>query len=667
MAQAQGELIQSDFFQSSGGLNITDSPIRVSDSQATGGYNYEYSLTGGFAKRLGHSKLNSSANTQTQALGHALLIDQSNVKTPIRTAGTKIQSFVSTTGVATNLTEDTVSAGSDFIPSSQKRPSIFSQFNTVASQTMWVAGSNMTAIYGVYSSSKATKNGSNPPTGVVATSVAGAGGSFTATGTYFYAIALRKASTQAISNVALDVSATISATTDEVTLDFSGLTSLDTTKYDKILIYRSAVAGVTGFTTGVLVATIASSSASYTDLGTSTLTTNVPRAGNVVLDNSVLPSGTFNSLATFKRRLVTATASTVYLSDLNKPESWPATNTITIPSGGPITGVAVVSYATPTSASTDEFLAVFKENELWVITGTDYNDWALKFVDTTGCINQKLIVVANGYLAWVDYRGIYLWDGSGKPIYTSRPIEFQFSTEGTLDKSKFDMGWATFHKRTNQIIWYLSDTLLGEQQYGIKMDVRLTLPSIENSLQGRILDGVFLQDKTTFPLYGGSSVFPTTTETLYAGDASGYIYEMYSGTSDGGSGIDFSYETKLLDLDRPSQTKRYNKVIVWIEDSTDQNLTLDYWVGYNTNEDFKNTQFQPVSRRVTRGLWDVAYWDSANWDSNTKTYSPLVFNLYSPQGNEGDCIKIRFSQGDANAPVRIAGFTLLYTLAGLRK
>lgn len=669
----QGQFLQADFFDNSKGLNVTDSPIRVLDEQATDGFAYEYGLTGGFKKRRGHTKINSAADAQLQQLGAGLLAKYDNTKTVIRAAGTKLQTLDISTGATVNLTEDITGASSNFIPSNATIPALFSQFNSATQQMLWCTGATMTRLAGVYSTTKATTNGVAAPTGAITATLGltGAGGVWAGTGTYFYAVTYTKNSTGAESNATLDVSVTVDDVTKKVTISLSGLTSLDTTLISKVNIYRSAVAGVSGFTTGSLIAQVTSGTASYVDDGSSILDAqNVPRSGNIVLDNGVLPSGTPTGLALWKRRLVTAINSTVYYSELNKPESWPLTNRIQVPSGGPITGLAIISFNTPTAIASDEFLVIFKESEIWIVTGNDYTDVALKLVDYTGCINQALVVNANGYLTWVNGRGVFLWDGSGKPIYCSRPIEYQFSPDGTLDKSKLPLGFGFFHRKTNQIVWYLSDSVLGENKYALKLDLRLSLPSVETSLMARIMDGVFIQDQQTFPLYGGASLLPSTNlsdEIVVAGDASGFTYKLFDGTSDAGGGIPFGYQTKSLDLGLPFQTKRVHKVIVWAEDSSDADLTLEYWLSYKTDSAAASTQSQPISRQVTRAIYDLAYWDAANWDGNNRTYSPVVFNLYSPQGTEGEAITLKFSQGDANAPVSIAGFTIIYSVGGLRK
>lgn len=665
--QQQGQFLQADFFGHDGGLNLTDSPFATPDDQATGGYNYEYALTGGIRKRFGHTKLNSVADTALRSVGFAKHISIAGVRTAIRCADKKIQAFDPVAYTFTSMSEDTLAAGTDFLATSNTVGVVNAVFATATTAVTWLAGGGMTSIYGAYSGTKVTKNGATPPTGAI-TVAAGAGSSSLQTGTYRYAVALRKTSTQAISNVALEQSVAVTAG-QNVTVTLSGLTGVDTTKYDKIYIYRSALGGAVGFTTGDLVTTVNTGTASYADTGTASASSvSVPRSSSTTLDNSELPSGTVKCMATWKRRLVAAIGNTLYFSDLNKSESWPTLNTITIPSAGDITGLAVISYSTVQTQ--DEILAVFKEGELWIVTGTALSDWALKFIDNTGCVAQPLIVAANGFLAWVDYRGIYLWDGSDKPIYASRMIEPLFGKGGDLDKSLLTLGWGAFFRKNNEIYWCLPHLVKGENKFMLKMDLRLSIPNVKEGLGGRVMDAVFIQDSLPFSLYSGGSYMPTGTfeEMFLSGDSSGFVYNLFDGFGDGSSGVDFSYETKYMDFGAKSTTKRFHKIIVWTEDSTDADLTLDFWTGYKSAEDEKTTQSQPASHQVTEALWDLAYWDSAYWEQTLRAFNPIVFNLSSTQfGTEGDCLKLRFRQSDANAPITIAGFTVVYTLAGMRK
>jgi len=658
-----GNFKQEDYYDNIGGINIADSPFKMKKEQALLCLNATYIRTGGVKKRNGHALINSSANAELTSFGIGLRDTSSSSKSLIRAAGTKIQLFDPSVPSFTNLTEDTLAAGSDFLNTSTTQPVVFQEFNNSNAQTLWSTGGGMSAVYGAYSTSKVTKNGSDLPTGTISAVVSATGGSFTV-GTYYYSIALRKTSTQALSNATLDVVAVIANTTDKVTIDFTSLTGLDTTKYDKIYLYRSAVGGVTAFTTGSLVSIINSTVTNYVDTGTVTLSAqNIPRSGATV-DNSVLPSGTYKVITLFKRRLITSSGSTIYLSDVNKPESWP--NEISIPSGGEITALAVLSFTSVGSNTLDEILCIWKESELWVVTGNNTSDWVLKFIDKSGCPGSALPVNANGYLAWINYRGVYLWDGTGKPIYCSRLIEPLFARNGDLVKTQLYLGHGQLYEKDNTVVWYLSHAVYGTQKFQLKLDLRLTLPGVDSTLTGRILDGVFLFDTSAFPLYASKAYLPSNSdETLVIGDNAGKTYKAFFVDADAGADYQFLYTTPYLDQGNPNQEKRYHYVIAWAEKLGDWDIILDYWTDFRTGDAIKSTRSQPLSsnQSTSAALWDVAFWDVGSWDDFNTSLVPIVFVLSSDTNNnsEGKCIKLQFRQETMNEPVTILGYSVLYT------
>ncbi len=667
----QGNFIQADYFDNSGGVNPTDSPFRLQDTQAASGYCYDYTTLGAIQKRFGHTLLSQSPDAQVRTLGLGMYADLSNNKTLLRAAGSKAQTVNASTFACTNLADDTAGAGSTFFSGTSQVP--MRQFTGALATVMWMTGGGLGAVTG-YNGTKMTVNGSKAPTGVIAASQAGSSGTWIATGTFYYSASLRKKSTQAESNVALDVGIALSATTHTITLDLTGLTSLDLTKYDQINIYRSGLNGVSGFTTGDLIAQLATTATTYADNSSYIATAvNVPRTGNIVLDNSMLPTGTYKTLAVWKRRLVTSLGSTLYISDLDKSESWPLGNNLIIPTGGPITAIMSVSYSSSwSSATVDEFLVVFKERELWIVTGNNVSDWSLIFVDTVGCLSQSCPVIANGFLFWVDYRGVYLWDGTGKPIYCSRLIEQLFSTNGDLNLANLGEICGTFFRKKNQIVWYVSSDSLGEQAMALKLDARLTLPAMTYSAsQGRILEGVFMLDTQGFPVYACQAALPSFSEVFYGADGAGNIWSLFNNlNSDNGAAIPFVYRSKTQDFGSFGITKRFHKVVVWCYTTTAAaQLQMNYWFGYQTDnsKQFTQTATIPVAQNNS-ATWDATSptWDSAIWDSLSASFFPVVFEINS-LSREGDAFTVEFQQQGLNVPLVIAGYSVIYSTLGIRK
>lgn len=595
----------------------------------------------------------------------------------MRAAGAQLQNFNQGTPSFTALTEDTTAASSTFLDASSTVPLSAAMANTATVSTLWCAGAGASSIYGVYSSTKVTKNGVPAPTTSVFTATGAGSGSGPSAGSYRYTLVYRKASTQALSNALTATEASVTASgTESVTLAWT-LSNNDTTKYDKIYVYRSSVSGVAGFTAGVLLAILNSSATGYTDDNTIlTSAAVVPRENNLSLDNSELPSGTYKGVVLFKRRLATFSDSTLYISEINKFESWSSVNRITIPSGGPITGIGVISFSTPADATTEEILVAFKANEMWIVTGdgtiTDsLPDWSLKFIDNTGAGNQAVIVSASNYIAWVGRQGVYMWAGADKPVLISRAIEDQFAFDGIIDLSKLDIAHGTYARKRNEIIWTLSHKEYGENVYGLKLDLRLTYPAISRAGGSRIADGVFTPDRHATAFYASAAFAPTSTteERVYFGDDAGFVYKGYETGDDGGAGISFNYTSPFLDLGMPGKAKRLYKVVVWVERFGNWNLTLDYWADYRFLEAQKSSVSAPIAGSTnSSSLWDLGNWDTMLWDDYKPEVGAITFNINSNANNgEGDAFRFRFSQNGENQPVTILGYQVYYQQLATRK
>lgn len=573
-----------------------------------------------------------------------------------------------------------------FFTTNTTQPVVFSMFNQPSTGVLWAAGGGASSIYGVYSTSKVTANGVVTPTGSISATPGGSGGAFASAGYYRYAVAYHKASTGALGNADLFKEAHVTTTDQKVTIDVSTLSNLDTVKYDSIYIYRSSVSvaaqGNTEFTAGDLISILSSGTTTYLDNGSYVSTSElVPVADSTILDNSPLPSGTYRPLTTFKRRLVTAKGTTLYLSDTNKPESWPTIQTIDVPSGGEITALGIISLTSPLSTDTDEALIVHKQSECWILTGDgslDTNDvpnWSLKFVSNSGAVTQAAVVQAEGYIAWINYKGVFLWNGSGKPARASRKIWDKFQQSGDLDKSLLGVAFGIYSQKRNEIQWYVSSNALGEQLYVLKLDLTHTITGKQDGVGHEELDGVFTPDLLSTPFYGGMSFVlasDSIDETIYFGDNAGFMYSGFTDTGDGATGstsIEMIYTTPYLYQETPGTAKKYNKVLLWVLDNGLYDIEMTFWSDYKNmdSEESSLTQAADPNPSVGNGVWDVGLWDVATFDSAVNRIRPILFNLPATQNNaEGDCIRLSFSQtGSTQTPI-IYGFTIYYSIIGLR-
>lgn len=681
-ANAFGQLKQIDFMDNIGGLNLTDTVFKITPDQAAGGFNFDYLKTGGVRKRMGISRINTYPNASLYTLGLGLYAPISGTsKSVFRAAGTKLQLLNPGSGIGSfsNLTDDTSLGGSDPFALGTTSDVVFSQFSTALNDILWGTGGGATLPVGAYSTSNYTTNGVASPSGTFSGSVnAHGGGSWSSgnVGIFYYSFVWRKRSTGALSNASEDFTVTTVNTDDTVSIVLTPPS--DITLYDQVWIYRSAVAGSEDFTTGSLIATLNSTATSFIDLGNIgnpdlLSAQNIPRPANIILDNSQLPDGPYTTIALWGHRLCTSSGNSLYISDVNKSESWPLTNYITVPSAGPITGLATISFTSPQANSLQELLVIFKERELWVLTpgaSYDYTTWSLLRIDSnTGCPNQVMVVSAQGFLAWVDYRGVWLWDGSSKPTYCSRPIESMFGAAGDLDKSAFQDGCGAFFRRQNQIMWYLSSKTYGTQKIAIKMDVRLTTSKIEQDMTGRIMDGVFTIDTYNVPVYAALSYLPLNAqnEQLIVGDDAGYCYYVGNASSDVGQDYSFKYLTAPITCGNVNIKKQWHKVIVWVQSVGQWNLYLDYWTDFKSSSTYESSQGLPITtENNTQALWDIAKWDVSTWNGYNPSVVPIVFNLQSGSYNnsQGSAIQLQFRNDTANQPITIHGYSLVYSELG---
>ena len=208
------------------------------------------------------------------------------------------------------------------------------------------------------------------------------------------------------------------------------------------------------------------------------------------------------------------------------------------------------------------------------------------------------------------------------------------------------------------------------------MDLRLTLPSVSNTLGQRIVDGIFVPGKIANPAYAGASfVFPTSSnqeEVLLTGDASGYVYrQFYSTAGVGANDYDFTYETKNLDMGLPVEAKNFEKVIVWVENLGNWALNLDYWTEFRSMDSNKHSISQVINASTdgTIALWDIAKWDEAKWDGYASQPKAIVFNLSSApyNNNQGEVLRLRFRNQNSDEPITVYGFSVLWTQVGFRK
>jgi hypothetical protein len=177
------------------------------------------------------------------------------------------------------------------------------------------------------------------------------------------------------------------------------------------------------------------------------------------------------------------------------------------------------------------------------------------------------------------------------------------------------------------------------------------------------------------PVYAASSfIYPTSSnqeDVLVTGDDAGFLLrQFYSSAGVGANDYDFTYKTKFFDFGTPWTTKQYEKVIVYVENLGNWDLTLDYWTDFKTATANKSSVSITLNQNTATdvGIWDIGYWDVAYWDGYTPTVKPIVFNLNAAafNNNQGKVLQLQFRNQNTNEPITIYGFGVMYSEIGVR-
>jgi hypothetical protein len=381
-----------------------------------------------------------------------------------------------------------------------------------------------------------------------ATGVAGA-----LTGTYYYAV-----SQTYDSNTAHESSGFISSTSVAPVAQKVNLTGIPTGGSGRFLYRTEANAGIAG--PYYLVTTLNASDTTYTDnLADASLGDEMPT------DNGIPPAGQF--VVFWRGRMVVAKTvaqpQRVYFSAIatseNSPagdvtvhgadvEIFPASHYMDIgDDNSPITGLAVMQ----------DQLVVFKENQIWNITGDDAEDFRLwKSQATTGCIAAKTIVNVRGTLLFLGRNegmpAVYSYDGSSIDCLS-------LSIEPTLVENVRDLGDIANQTIQPCATLYRGCYLMSYQKTGSSGFEVAVLDTRPPRPRWLFFDGV---EASVFIPFNG----PGDAGDLYYGSAAeARVLKLNSGLTNfhatTPTAIAMEIETGWMDLDAPYHIKQIN----WID------------------------------------------------------------------------------------------------------
>jgi len=224
---------------------------------------------------------------------------------------------------------------------------------------------------------------------------------------------------------------------------------------------------------------------------------------------------------------VTSASNRLYFCDVGDPATWNiSSNFIDIRSndGDEITGILPLL----------DNLVIYKKNSIWMLSGdNNLNFFLTPVIHNVGCTSPKTLV-SYGHLHYFLHRtGVHIFNGtrvekiSGKVDHETVNIPYSYleNAVGIVHKEKY----------------WLSYTSVGEAQ-----NKRIIVFDTRAGFGGWVLfTGI---NARCFALLNGGG----DQGELYCGDSTnGYVWELDSGTSDGGNSIATKFKSKNFNMGHP--------------------------------------------------------------------------------------------------------------------
>lgn len=147
-------------------------------------------------------------------------------------------------------------------------------------------------------------------------------------------------------------------------------------------------------------------------------------------------------------------------------------------------------------------------------------------------------------------------------------------------------------------------------------------------------------------------------EILLAGDSSGWVYQLDSGTSADGEDLSAFLRLPFLNQGDPNIEKRYHRSLLDVSDGGGAGSTLQYSSDVSYGD--PNSPAAPegtISLSAGGGFWDQATWDNFYWDSATQGRG------YMDLDQIGENISIAiFSDATYEIPHTLASMTINFTV-----
>jgi len=335
-----------------------------------------------------------------------------------------------------------------------------------------------------------------PSTAPVDAPVSTTGGTFPATGDYYYRVSFRN-SLDGTESLASDASggATLAQTDDNIAL--SSIPVSTDTQVNQRRIYRKDPSGTVYY---YLDDIDDNTTTTYTDTGTATTTTQP-------IDDYRGHLPACRHFGVFGNRLIACNSgdepSGIYFSEADTI-NFPADNLLIAGDGDgdEITGCAAFAG----------YFVIFKERSIYVLTGTGDTTFALQRLSLPGCVSGATVAESKDGLYYLSNDGVYLF-ANGQSQYLSANQQDLF---GAIDTTNSRYAAGGYNPKTHQYI--VSLDVLGDE------NARISMVYDEDTKS-------WAKWTVAFDCYALAQL--DDNEYALLGAKGGFVYRLFSGNTDG--------------------------------------------------------------------------------------------------------------------------------------
>jgi len=349
-----------------------------------------------------------------------------------------------------------------------------------------------------------------------------------------------------------------------------------------------------------------------------------------------------NIIAVYKGRVWAAKDSTLYFSALGKYDDFQTAN-----DAGYISNFYTNADEILALKPYKDYLAIYKENAVYLLTGSNPDDFAIiPFADKGTYSNDCVVNVNNKQYFLTD--GIYpLEVGTLNQIMIGEDITHKIKSEfDNFDKDRLNEVLAIHYEAKNQV-WYFIPYINDEYFHTIW---------INDYVNKAWFKRVVPQNITTACIYNNK---------ILTADNSGKIYIEDFGTTFNGEPIGFMWKSPFLSLGNPSVRKSIDEFYFILDETYENNFTFSVYKNFDSEN--KDDIEQIYSTNFNNLHWSDDYkslndvWDT---DENMSLWAVSADAMYKAEISEANyAVQLCVEGNDFGSSAAIIGieFKEIYT------